>query len=104
MLKHFFYFCFFFKSAKSNATKRHKHSTRMLTANIRNKPEHVKKSAEMGTVTYDTTAQEANRQGRIDGRVSWAGPGQHPRENITAQHENALRWGRMTPGCPPSLS
>lgn len=33
----------------------------MLTANIRNKPEHIKRSAEMGTVTYDTTAQEANR-------------------------------------------
>lgn len=46
----------------------------MLTANVRNKPEHVKKSAEMGIVTYDTTAQEANRLGGIDRRVSWAGP------------------------------
>lgn len=76
----------------------------MLTANIRNKPEHVKRSAETGTVTCDTTAQEANRQGGIDCRVLWAGPGQYPRENITAQHENALRWGRLIPGCPPSLS
>lgn len=46
----------------------------MLTANTRNEPEHVKKSAEMGIVTYAITAQEADRQGGIDGRVSWAGP------------------------------
>lgn len=71
----------------------------MLTANGRDKPEHVKKSAEMGIVTYDTTAQEASRQAGLDCSVWWAGPRQHPR--TTSLHTMTVASaGRLIPGRP----
>lgn len=71
----------------------------MLTANGRDKPEHVKKSAEMGIVTCDTTAQEASRQGGLDCSVWWAGPRQRPR-TISLHTMTVASAGRLIPGRP----